>query len=143
MARRWGEIFGLAAEEAGAAWVLRLNQGEIRFVLETDGRGPGVAGVVVESHDIDGIKKRAQLEIFPIMKQVFSLVEPVFILAINVKTDSFANRLPNPHSHELVAQSSQAGFLEIGRSISAKMRPWVGFFGVPSFLSICDKSAPD
>jgi len=40
--------------------VLRLNQGEIRFVVETDERGSGVVGVGVESDDIDGVKQRAQ-----------------------------------------------------------------------------------
>ena len=60
MAQRWGEIFGLPVERAGATWVLKLNQGEIRFVIESDGRGLGVAGVVLESYDIDSIKARAQ-----------------------------------------------------------------------------------
>jgi len=29
-------------------------------MVETDGRGPGVAGVVVESNHVDGIRSRAQ-----------------------------------------------------------------------------------
>jgi hypothetical protein len=46
MAARWAEVLGLAAD-VGADNVVRLDRGELRFVAATDGRGDGVAGVVV------------------------------------------------------------------------------------------------
>jgi hypothetical protein len=49
MAARWSEVFGRPVHDH----TLELDRGTIRFVLETDGRGPGVAAVDLAAPDAD------------------------------------------------------------------------------------------
>ena len=44
-ARRWGEIAGIEPDSVSGAYRLALGNGELRFVQDEDGRGPGLAGV--------------------------------------------------------------------------------------------------
>ena len=49
MAKRWGEVLGLAARPDGLS--LALDGGEIRFVASEDGRGEGLRGFDVRVRD--------------------------------------------------------------------------------------------
>ena len=59
MAARWSEILGVAAREEKGLWRIRLDQGEIRFVQDADGRGEGLGAFDVVVHDVDQVRARA------------------------------------------------------------------------------------
>jgi hypothetical protein len=60
MARRWGEVLGHPVErEAGVDRIALPQGGEIRFVAEGDGRGEGVAGLLVAAADPAEVRRRA------------------------------------------------------------------------------------
>jgi len=61
MAKRWGAVLGVAAEDAGAQWRIRLDGGEVRFVGATDGREDGLAGMDVAVVDRDQLLERARV----------------------------------------------------------------------------------
>ncbi|MBU1374439.1 MAG: VOC family protein [Alphaproteobacteria bacterium] len=58
MARRWGEVLGLAARPDGLS--LALEGGEIRFVPALDGRGDGLRAFYVKVRDPAVVYARAQ-----------------------------------------------------------------------------------
>jgi catechol 2,3-dioxygenase-like lactoylglutathione lyase family enzyme len=61
MARRWGDVLAVTPGGAGAEAVLLLpGGGEIRFVPDRDGRGEGVAGLVVGAADPERVRSRAR-----------------------------------------------------------------------------------
>lgn len=52
MARRWGEVLGLAVEPMGEVWRIALGDGgELRFVKADDGRGEGLGRFDVAVRD--------------------------------------------------------------------------------------------
>lgn len=57
MARRWGEVLGLAPRPDGLS--LALEGGEIRFVPAVDGRGDGLRGFDVKVRDLGAVLVRA------------------------------------------------------------------------------------
>jgi hypothetical protein len=59
MAARWSEVLGRGAVADGNLWRIRLDQGEIRFVNETDGRGEGLAAFDVAVRDVKQVHARA------------------------------------------------------------------------------------
>jgi hypothetical protein len=59
MAARWSEVLGRGAIEDGGVWRIRLDQGEIRFVKDTDGRGEGLGAFDVAVRDINQVLARA------------------------------------------------------------------------------------
>jgi hypothetical protein len=59
MAARWSEVLGRGATEDGNLWRIRLDQGEIRFVEQTDGRGEGLGAFDVAVRDIKQVQARA------------------------------------------------------------------------------------
>ena len=59
MAARWSEVLGLGAVQGEGAWRIRLDQGEIRFVKDTDGRGEGLGAFDVAVRDSKQVLARA------------------------------------------------------------------------------------
>jgi hypothetical protein len=59
MAARWAQVLGRAAAEDAGVWRIRLDDGEIRFIVESDGRGEGLAAFDVVVHDIDAVRANA------------------------------------------------------------------------------------
>jgi glyoxalase-like protein len=59
MAARWSEVLGRGAAEDGDLWRIRLDQGEIRFVEATDGRGEGLGAFDVAVRDVKQVQSRA------------------------------------------------------------------------------------
>jgi hypothetical protein len=59
MAARWSEVLGRGAVEDGSLWRIRLDQGEIRFVKEFDGRGEGLGAFDVVVRDVEHVRARA------------------------------------------------------------------------------------
>ena len=45
LAELWGKVTGTAAERDGAQFTVQLNNAVLRFVEESDGRGPGLSGL--------------------------------------------------------------------------------------------------
>ncbi len=61
MARRWGEVLGLPAREAGAgSSEIALDVGVLRFVPER-GRGDGLSAVLLESSDPARVGERHEI----------------------------------------------------------------------------------
>jgi hypothetical protein len=52
-------VLGRGAVEDGSLWRIRLDQGEIRFVNETDGRGEGLGAFDVAVRDVKLVHARA------------------------------------------------------------------------------------
>lgn len=59
VARRWGQIMGRSVERSGDNWLVRLDEGEIRFTPLCDERGEGLRGIAVATGDVDGIRRKA------------------------------------------------------------------------------------
>jgi hypothetical protein len=59
MAERWAQVLGRAANVDAGAWRIRLDDGEIRFSLERDGRGEGLGTFDVVVRDIDAVRAKA------------------------------------------------------------------------------------
>jgi hypothetical protein len=59
MAARWSEVLGRGALAEGDLWRIRLDQGEIRFVKEADGRGEGLGAFDVAVRDVKQVQARA------------------------------------------------------------------------------------
>jgi catechol 2,3-dioxygenase-like lactoylglutathione lyase family enzyme len=59
MAARWAQVLGRTANEDAGVWCIRLDDGEIRFGVERDGRGEGLSAFDVIVHDIEAVRARA------------------------------------------------------------------------------------
>ena len=59
MAARWAQVLGRAANLDAGVWRIRLDEGEIRFILEHDGRGEGLGAFDVLVRDIDAVQANA------------------------------------------------------------------------------------
>ncbi|MCR5877492.1 hypothetical protein [Phenylobacterium sp. J367] len=60
MAQRWGEVLGREAHETDEGWRVPLEGGELRFVLDHDGRGEGLAAFdVAVRDDVEGVRGKA------------------------------------------------------------------------------------
>jgi hypothetical protein len=59
MAERWAQVLGRAANMDAGVWRIRLDDGEIRFSLERDGRGEGLGTFDVVVRDIDAVRAKA------------------------------------------------------------------------------------
>jgi hypothetical protein len=59
MAARWAEVLGRIAVAGPDVWRIELDQGEIRFVGDIDGRGEGLGAFDVEVHDPDAVRADA------------------------------------------------------------------------------------
>jgi hypothetical protein len=59
MAARWAQVLGRSATDAGRFWRIRLDQGEIRFTGDLDGRGEGLGAFDVMVRNIDAVHGRA------------------------------------------------------------------------------------
>jgi hypothetical protein len=60
MSKRWAEVLGRPRTGHGAAWTIRLDDGEIRFSPVRDGRGEGVSAFDVAVRDPDAVRARAR-----------------------------------------------------------------------------------
>jgi hypothetical protein len=60
MAARWSEILGRPTDNQGAVWRIRLDEGEIRFISDIDGRGEGLGGFDVLVRDKDAVHAAAK-----------------------------------------------------------------------------------
>lgn len=56
MAARWSEVLGRQAVEDRDLWCIRLDQGEIRFVKDLDGRGEGLGAFDVAVRDAKTVR---------------------------------------------------------------------------------------
>jgi hypothetical protein len=59
MAARWAQVLGRAALEEAGVWRIRLDDGEIRFTAESDGRGEGLGAFDIVVRDIDKVRANA------------------------------------------------------------------------------------
>jgi hypothetical protein len=59
MAARWAEVLGRNAVAEGSVWRIDLEDGEIRFASDIDGRGEGLGAFDVVVHDRDAVCARA------------------------------------------------------------------------------------
>jgi hypothetical protein len=55
MAARWAQVLGRAAAQDRGLWRIRLDDGEIRFSADVDGRGEGLGAFDVVVRDIDSV----------------------------------------------------------------------------------------
>jgi hypothetical protein len=59
MAARWAQVLGRAASADAGVWRIPLDDGEIRFAIETDGRGEGLGAIDIVVRDIDAVRASA------------------------------------------------------------------------------------
>ena len=59
MAARWAQVLGSAAAEDAGVWRIRLDEGEIRFTVDRDGRGEGLSAFDLVVRDIDAVHAKA------------------------------------------------------------------------------------
>lgn len=59
LANLWSRIIGSPVERVGGGPAVRLNNAVLRFVEETDGRGPGLSGLDIAVRDPDEVRARA------------------------------------------------------------------------------------
>ena len=59
MAARWAEVLGRGAHATEGTWRIELDDGEIRFVGDIDGRGEGLGAFDVVVHDPDAVRADA------------------------------------------------------------------------------------
>jgi catechol 2,3-dioxygenase-like lactoylglutathione lyase family enzyme len=59
MAARWAQVLGRAAGEDKGVWRIRLDDGEIRFTLDSDGRGEGLGAFDVVVRDVEAVHATA------------------------------------------------------------------------------------
>jgi hypothetical protein len=59
MAARWSRVLGRGAVEERGLWRISLDQGEIRFVNDIDGRGEGLGAFDVVVRDVQSVRDRA------------------------------------------------------------------------------------
>lgn len=59
MAARWAQVLGRSALEEAGVWRIRLDDGEIRFTADRDGRGEGLRAFDVKVRDIDAVRASA------------------------------------------------------------------------------------
>jgi catechol 2,3-dioxygenase-like lactoylglutathione lyase family enzyme len=59
MAARWAQVLGRAASEDKGVWRIRLDDGEIRFSIERDGRGEGLGAFDVVVRDTGAVQANA------------------------------------------------------------------------------------
>lgn len=59
MAARWSEVLGRGAAQDGNFWRIRLDQGEIRFVNDSDGRGEGLGAFDLAVRNRELVQTRA------------------------------------------------------------------------------------
>lgn len=59
MAARWAQVLGRSALEEAGVWRIRLDDGEIRFTADRDGRGEGLRAFDVVVRDIDAVRANA------------------------------------------------------------------------------------
>ncbi len=59
MAARWAQVLGRAAVEDTGVWRIRLDDGEIRFTVDSDGRGEGLGAFDILVRDIDAVHANA------------------------------------------------------------------------------------
>ena len=59
MAARWAQVLGREAAQDAGVWRIRLDDGEIRFVVASDGRGEGLGAFDVVVRNIDAVRASA------------------------------------------------------------------------------------
>jgi hypothetical protein len=59
MAARWAQVLGRAAAEDQGFWRIRLDDGEIRFIAEVDGRGEGLGAFDIAVRDSGSVRAQA------------------------------------------------------------------------------------
>lgn len=59
MAARWAEVLGRPANKDGPVWRIRLDEGEIRFTTDIDGRGEGLGTFDIMVHNIGAVRANA------------------------------------------------------------------------------------
>ena len=59
MAARWAQVLGRAAVRDSAVWHIQLDEGEIRFSAERDGRGEGLSAFDILVRDVAAVRTKA------------------------------------------------------------------------------------
>lgn len=59
MAARWAQVLGRTALKDEGVWRIRLDDGEIRFIDDRDGRGEGLGSFDIVVRDIDAVRASA------------------------------------------------------------------------------------
>ncbi len=59
MAARWAQVLGRAALEDAGTWRIRLDDGEIRFSADRDGRGEGLGAFDILVRDVAAVRAKA------------------------------------------------------------------------------------
>ncbi len=60
LAEHWSQVLGTPVERSGDQISVALANAHLRFVADTDGRGPGLGGIDVKVHDIAAVEARAR-----------------------------------------------------------------------------------
>jgi len=60
MAARWSAVLGREHVRDGAGWLIRLDEGELRFVSAQDGRGEGLSALSVAVRDPNAVRDAAR-----------------------------------------------------------------------------------
>ncbi|TAL02099.1 MAG: hypothetical protein EPO08_07955 [Rhodospirillaceae bacterium] len=73
LAERWGRLLGISAKVQNESFVLRLDDGELRFVAAVDGRGEGFSGFDLKIKDRERVEAAAAARHVPLNGDVLSL----------------------------------------------------------------------
>jgi hypothetical protein len=60
LAERWSAVAGLPVTRTGSTLIMELNNAQLRFVSDEDGRGSGLGGIELAVRDRAGILERAR-----------------------------------------------------------------------------------
>ncbi len=60
LAQHWSEVMGIKAEALDAQPFIPLANAKIRFVKDTDGRGPGLSGVDLKVQNVEAVLQSAK-----------------------------------------------------------------------------------
>jgi hypothetical protein len=60
MAARWAQVLGRTAVRDAGVWRIRLEEGEIRFTADCDGRGEGLGAFDIVVRDIEAVEAKAE-----------------------------------------------------------------------------------
>ena len=60
LAQHWADVAGVTVGQADGSPIVELANNRLRFVSDTDGRGPGLSGIDLQAVDREGIINRAK-----------------------------------------------------------------------------------
>ncbi|MDA7418274.1 VOC family protein [Xenophilus arseniciresistens] len=81
LAERWSRILQRPVRHSGRQWETAVDNAVLRFAPETDGRGEGLAAVVLRTHDAAAIRATAQARGLPVETNSVMVCGVRFVLA--------------------------------------------------------------